>query len=57
MTIKDLKQLTKHYPTEAKIKFAGSDIHDDAYTVELKFDSEEGWIALISFKDSQKHID
>lgn len=47
MKLKELKQLTYHYPRSATIFINGS----NNFNMELKYDSELGWIVEIKTQD------
>lgn len=50
MKVKQLKQLLKRYPGAAEIVVENG----KHFTVELKWDSEKGWIAYLKFKETKE---
>jgi len=53
MTLKDLKTLSRRFPRRAKLKFKSKDTIYDNFSLELKYNSEEGWIVVVLIDDPQ----
>lgn len=54
MTLKDLKTLSRHFPRSAKLQLKIDDKVYDNFTLELKYNSEEEWLAIMSVDDPQR---